>query len=346
MKNNKAKPPVTVGVVGVRGYVGRELIPLIERHPMLSLQWVSSRQLDGNPLNKLAETSIELTIKNFSPERVAEQDTQIIILALPNGIAKQFVDALQKAKKNTPQVIIDLSADYRFDAEWQYSVPEIGSWQHQSVDSRPSCRISNPGCYATAMQLLIAPIIDKIEGSPHCFGISGYSGAGTVPTKFNDPELLNDNILAYKVIEHLHEEEVSFQLSHAVSFTPHVAQFFRGIVMTVQVHLKQSLEPTQLKKYFEDYYSAQSLVDVQTEIPHLHQVIGSYKAVIGGLAVSKCGRRATLVCCIDNLLKGAASQAIQNINIALGFSSELGLIKRESADANSSKNKQKELAGA
>ncbi|MET1253560.1 N-acetyl-gamma-glutamyl-phosphate reductase [Aliikangiella maris] len=318
-----------LGIVGVRGYVGKELLAIVEQHPHLEIAWVSSRQLAGKPLSELGLTDLlgteqqQILIENLSPVQVAERKTDIIVLALPNGLAKLFVDAIEQ--HNNCQVIIDLSADYRFDSQWLYSVPEIHNIKQGQAELKKPLKISNPGCYATAMQLAIAPIKDLIKGHAHCFGVSGYSGAGTTPSPNNDPDNLHENIIGYKLVEHLHEREVSEKLDCAISFSPHVASFFRGINMTVQLRFKQPQKPHTLFNRFNDFYAMHELVRCQPEIPTIQQVVNTPYCVIGGLTVSKNGNRATIISCLDNLLKGAASQAIQNINLALGFDTSTGL---------------------
>jgi N-acetyl-gamma-glutamyl-phosphate reductase/acetylglutamate kinase len=145
-------------------------------------------------------------------------------MALPNGVCKPFVDAVNEAGK-PDAVIVDLSADYRFDPAWTYGLPEL-------VDRRNianATRISNPGCYATAAQLGIAPLLKFIGGQPTVFGVSGYSGAGTKPSPKNDVKNLENNLIPYSLTDHIHEREISSQLGLDVAFIPHVAVWFQGI---------------------------------------------------------------------------------------------------------------------
>ena len=323
LAKNNFSSQYSVGILGVRGYVGQELVKLIDNHPLLSLAWVSSRQLEGQLTSEVFGCKDSVTIENLNPVQVAKKSSDIVILALPNGLASAFVTALQ-IQKNT-QVVIDLSADYRFDKNWFYSLPEVNNFK-QGKNISGQIKISNPGCYATAMQLAIAPIQDLLSQRPNCFGVSGYSGAGTTPNQNNDLELLTDNLLTYSPVEHLHEKEVSHHLELPVSFTPHVASFFRGINMTVQLEFNFPVTKDIIETRLHDYYQMHPLVSVVNEMPNIKQVINSYQALIGGLTISKNGKRGSLVCCIDNLLKGAASQAIQNINLAIGQNSSLGLL--------------------
>jgi len=319
--NNKQKHQL--GIVGVRGYVGKELLALVAKHPHIDIDWISSRQLEGQSIDKLFQETddwqshnINCTIEALSPEQVAERDTDIIVLALPNGLAAPYVKAIES--KQQAKIIIDLSADYRFSADWVYSLPELDHKQLQQSTTEKLIKISNPGCYATAMQLALAPINDLLSNPAHCFGVSGYSGAGTKPGPNNDPANLKDNLIGYGLIEHLHEKEVSHRLGKPVSFSPHVAAFFRGINMTVQVEFSEPQSAENLHQLFIDFYKHAPLVQCQQQIPVVKQVINTANCIIGGFSVSEDGKRACIISCLDNLLKGAASQALQNINIALG----------------------------
>ena len=337
MKTNKT---FTIGIVGVRGYVGQELLKLIASHPLLKLDWVSSRQLQGQAISNLCDhfkSAKNLTVETLTPAEVANKHTDIVVLALPNGLAEPFVTAIEQTGKT--QVLVDLSADYRFDKSWQYLVPEINNLvldfnkltpetnNQETTNNVHMIKISNPGCYATAMQLAIAPIKDLLAAKPNCFGISGYSGAGTTPNPNNNVAYLTDNIVAYKTVEHLHEKEVSHHLGLDISFTPHVAQFFRGINMTIQLEFSFPMTAEIIENRLNDFYAMHPLVDVQSNLPTLKQVVDSPFCLIGGIQLSADGKRATLISCLDNLLKGAASQAIQNINLALGQLPTLGLVK-------------------
>lgn len=327
MMNNKI---FRLGIVGVRGFVGKELLHLIANHPFINTCWVSSRQLAGQPISSITGNSDPgdlpengLIIEELSPAQVAHKETDIIVLALPNGLADPYVLAIEQAAIK-PKVIIDLSADYRFDDDWIYCLPELDD-ELKNTNSEQMTKISNPGCYATAMQLAIAPIKSLLSGPAHCFGVSGYSGAGTKPSPNNDPENLKDNLIGYGLVEHLHEKEVSARLQQPLSFSPSVAAFFRGINMTVQVEFSNPQTSTQLLNLYVDYYQHQPLVNCQQSIPVVKQVINTANCIIGGFAVSTDGKRATIVSCLDNLLKGAASQALQNINIALGLEATLSV---------------------
>ena len=312
----------TLGIVGGRGYVGKELLTILASHPHIEVSFISSRQLEGQSSKVLAQGLNDFAIENLNPQQVADKDCDIVVLALPNGLAAPYVEAIEKV--NRCQLIIDLSADYRFDSDWTYSLPELD--KPLAAKEGELVKISNPGCYATAMQLALAPLQEIITGHAHCFGVSGFSGAGTNPSPKNDPDNLKDNLIGYGLIEHIHEKEVTSRLTHPVFFSPHVAAFFRGINMTVQVQLTQAKTAEQLFELFESYYAEQPLIKVQQDVPVVKQVTDTPDCLIGGFTVSEDGTRATLISCVDNLTKGAASQALQNINLVLGFNATQGLL--------------------
>lgn len=303
-----------IGLVGARGHTGRELLRLIAARDDLELVFAGSRELAGQAVHDIApEIAAGLMFEALSPEAVAERGADAVILALPNHAASAFVAAIEADSRNT--VIVDLSADYRFDDGWTYGLPEI----HGREALRTARRISNPGCYATAGQLAIAPLRGRLAADPHVFGVSGYSGAGTTPSRKNDLDALRDNLMPYALTGHLHEKEMSRQLGVDVHFTPHVAAFFRGIVATVHLSLAEPITREALIALYEAAYCGEPLVRVTEETPEMRDGAEVSGAVIGGFGLSADGRHAVIVCTLDNLLKGAAVQALQNLCLALGL---------------------------
>ena len=303
----------TIGIVGARGHTGSELIRLVAAHPGLELAFVSSRELDGQ---RVAEHNDgwqgELRFESLDPEAVAAKGADAVILALPNGKAAPFVAAIDAAKPDT--VIVDLSADYRFDAGWYYGLPELTRSRYAGQR-----RISNPGCYATAMQLAIAPLAGHLAGPPQCFGVSGYSGAGTTPSDKNNVALLADNLMPYALTDHIHEREVSKQLAMPVEFMPHVAPHFRGITMTVNLWLSAPMSRDAVKALYETCYAGEPLIEVIDEAPWVSRIAGRHGVQVGAFTMAPGNGRVVVVSTLDNLLKGAATQAMQNLNLALGF---------------------------
>lgn len=290
----------TLGLIGVRGYVGQELAELVAKHGGFDVK-VAVSQRDGR-----------------SPADVASERLDAYALMLPNGASAPYVEAIGAARSDA--VIVDLSADHRFDAGWVYGQPE----RHR-VSIRGATRIANPGCYATAVQLALAPLLPLLDGPASAFGVSGYSGAGTTPSPRNDPENLRDQIVPYSVVGHVHEREVSAQLGTKVFFVPHVAPFFRGITVTLSGLLREPSSKETLVARYRDAYGAEPLVAIEDDVPSVRAIVGKHHTAIGGVAVSDDGRHVVVVATIDNLLGGAASQAVRNLNLALGFDERRGL---------------------
>ncbi|WP_448101961.1 N-acetyl-gamma-glutamyl-phosphate reductase [Luteibacter jiangsuensis] len=303
----------TIGIVGARGHTGAELIRLIAGHRDLELAFVSSRELAGQRLADHNDAYRgELTFGNLDPAAVAAAGVDAVVLALPNGKAAPYVEAIDKA--GAPTVIVDLSADYRFDERWYYGLPELyrDRWRGEK-------RISNPGCYATAVQVSIAPVKDLLAAPPVSFGVSGYSGAGTTPSDRNDPEKLRDNLMPYSLTGHMHEKEASRHLGLPVEFMPHVAPHFRGLTVTTNLYLAKQAKREDIVRRFEARYEKEPLIHVVDEAPWVSQIANRHHLDVGGFAMSTDGRRVVVVATLDNLLKGAATQAMQNVNRALGF---------------------------
>jgi N-acetyl-gamma-glutamyl-phosphate reductase len=215
--------------------------------------------------------------------------------------------------------VVVLSADHRFDAAWVYGQPE-----RFRARMRGAKRIASPGCYATAAQLAAAPLLGRLDGSVHAFGVSGYSGAGTARSERNDPEALRDNVLPYALVGHTHEEELR---AHGVPayFAPHVASFFRGLFVTVSMKLA---EPGSFEELWAEYrraYVGEPFVELAREAPRPRDAVGTHGVRIGGLAVGDGGTHAVVVAALDNLLGGAASQAVRGLNLALGLGEGAGL---------------------
>ena len=237
-KNASNSRPSRVALIGARGYTGQALINLMNAHPHMDLRHVSSRELNGKPLQGYNKR--EIIYENLSTDdvrRMAENnDVDCWVMALPNGVCKPFVDVIDEVDKEKA-VIVDLSADYRFDNSWTYGLPELVS----RASIAKAKRIANPGCYATAAQIGVAPLVPFLGGQPTVFGVSGYSGAGTKPSPKNDVKNLTDNLIPYSLTDHIHEREISTQLGAQVGFIPHVAVWFQGIHVCLTVSVPYSL---------------------------------------------------------------------------------------------------------
>lgn len=312
--------PYLIGLVGARGHAGRELIRLIAGHPEMMLAYAVSREFAGRKVSEIApEDKDECIFEALDAMEAARRRADAVILALPDGAGAPYVYAFEQSAPE--KIIVDLSADQRFDDRWAYGLPELF---REKI--RGATRIANPGCYATALQLCIAPLLPMVEGIPAIFGVSGYSGAGTSPTPRNDPARLADNLMPYKLTGHTHEREATRHLGVPVRFMPHVHPAFRGLLVTAHAPLAAPLDKAGLKRLFHEYYDAERLIELVDDAPELKDGAGRMVVVIGGFDVGADGKTAVVVAAEDNLLKGAAVQAIQNLNIALGLDEYLGLI--------------------
>lgn len=310
---------IRVGLIGGRGYAGEELLRLFDEIPEYEVVYAGSRSSAGKRLSaEIKGLKSNLAFSEVSPDAIGACKADAWIIAQDNGHAAQFVDLIDSQTK-----VIDISADFRFEESWVYGLPE------RNADRiARSTRVANPGCYATAVQLGLLPILDWLDASPPvAFGVSGYSGAGRTPNEKNDPNRLHDNLVPYSITGHGHEREISFQLGRDIRFTPHVAEFFRGISITIAVTLRQSRSLAEIIEAFEVVYLGSPFVKVTAKVPEIAMVRNTNNCVIGGFSIDvRDPRRVVLVSVIDNLRKGAASQAIENLNLMFGLPSTTGLV--------------------
>ncbi|KAJ3259850.1 hypothetical protein HK103_001741 [Boothiomyces macroporosus] len=312
-----------IGIIGARGYTGQELIHLINNHPHLELVHVSSRELAGQTCVHYSKSQVHYS--NIGPDDLAKVDpVDCWVMALPNGVCKPFVNSLLKTP-NHP-AIIDLSADYRFDSTWQYGLPELYNIRKSFKDVK---LVSNPGCYATGSQTGLYPLVsrDLIKSQPTIFGVSGYSGAGTTPSRKNDLNELKDNLMGYTLTNHIHEREISFHSKTPVAFIPHVASWFQGISLTLNVPIKGNYSVEDIHNLFKETYENEPLIKVLDTVPEVKDIAGKHHIEIGGFTLSPAKDRVVFLVTIDNLLKGAATQCLQNINLMLGLKETDGILQ-------------------
>lgn len=302
-----------LGIIGARGYVGGELLRLLADHGGFELTAVSSRKLAGQRVCDEFDHPSTLIVESLVPERLSDRPPDFLVLALPNGLSQPWVAAFDGP-------IVDVSADHRFDDEWTYGLPE-----HFREQITGATKIANPGCYATGMQVAVRPLLDLLDGPVHAFGVSGYSGAGTKPSPKNDPEQLADNLMPYKLVGHTHEREVSRKLGHTVNFMPHVAPFFRGITLTLSATLKTGIGRDDVVERYQALAQSEPLVRFTEEPPLVRDAAGRHEVTVGGVHFDEERRRLAVVATLDNLLKGAATQALQNLNLLAGYDELRGI---------------------
>lgn len=304
-----------IALLGGRGYVGQEIVKLINDHPNFLLKQAFSSSSFGDKVPNYTKNK-NLSYSLLSTNNMDLKNIDIVILALPNNESYKYVETIRKVSSTI--IILDLSSDHRFEDRWAYRVPEVH-------DHDLNVNISNPGCYATAMQLSVAPIINLVKDKLVAVGISGFSGAGSSPNDKNDSKNLANNIIPYKLTNHIHEREVRVHGYSKTFFSPHVANFFRGILITSHIQISSEIELIELIKLYKDYYKEKNLVSVIEAEPMINNVAKTHQAIIGGFSIDKSKRNITICCVIDNLLKGAATQAIQNLNISCNLNNLTGI---------------------
>jgi len=319
---------IKAGIIGAAGYTGYELIKILDKHSKVELVALNSRNYAGKSVQSLYKdfNNPNLKFTNVPIEEINNLD--IVFLAVPNGTAMEAVPKL-KCK------VVDLSADYRFkdtgiyekvyktlhkDKETNavFGLPEL--FKNKIKDAKV---IGNPGCYSTASILAALPI-QKFAGNIIFDCKSGYSGAGIKPTYVNDPKNYTDNIIAYKITNHRHKSEIEQFIKTKVSFTPHVIPVFRGLMCTMHAILKKKTNSNEIKNIYKKYYKNQPFIRVLDKIPELHDIQNNNYCNLGGFEVDD-NKQLVVVSVIDNLLKGASGQAVQNMNIMFGFDEAEGL---------------------
>jgi len=337
---------VKVGIYGASGYTGQELLRLLLRHPEAEVAAVTSRRYAGQAVADLypAFTGLtNLTFMDASPAEVAENCDQIF-LALPHAISMSVASLfLQTGKK-----VVDLSADFRLrnDAVYgawygRHTAPELlaeavyGLPELYRDKIRAARLIANPGCYPTSIILGLAPLLKAGWIDPASIiadSKSGVSGAGREPQVGSLFCEVEEAFKAYKVASHRHTPEIEQELSALagqelrISFTPHLLPISRGILSTIYATLKGGATVAEVHKLYTDAYGDEAFVRVYKKgtYPNISAVRGSNYCDIG-VAVDERTGRAIVISAIDNLIKGAAGQAIQNMNIQWGMRESLGL---------------------
>ena len=255
-------------------------------------------------------------------------DPDLVFLAVPHTAAMKIVPKL-KTK------VIDLSADYRFTDfsvyEKVYGVKHtdkrkavFGLPELFRKEIKEAQLVANPGCFVTAAILAAAPLNQSNGIQQIIFDCkTGVSGAGHRNSDVNNFNNLSENVIPYKLIEHRHSFEIQQFIKHKTSFTPHVVPVVRGILCTAHILFKNYVDPKEIQAVYEKFYKDEPFVQVIESLPELHAVQNTNKCHIGGFEIE--GNRLVVLSSIDNLTKGASTQAIQNRNLMLGFGETKGL---------------------
>ena len=327
---------IDVGIVGGSGYTGGELLRLLANHPQVKVVVVTSRKLSGKPLSLVHPHLKGIYSLNFeapNAKEVAER-CDIVFTAVPHGTAMDWVPGLLDAGTR----VIDLSSDYRlpvdvFEKTYQtkHRAPReaVFGLTELHPEVAKANLVGNPGCYPTGATLAVAPLakaglVERVVYDSK----SGISGAGMEPTETSHYPNMAQNVIPYKLTTHRHVPEIKQELTRLspgikINFTPHVVPAVRGILTTAHVFAREeAVETLQdrsgVAKIYREFYKNAPFVRMADSVPNLASVRGSNFCDIC-FEPEPGSDRLVVISAIDNLVKGAAGQAVQNMNLALGY---------------------------
>jgi N-acetyl-gamma-glutamyl-phosphate reductase len=313
---------IEAGIIGGAGYTAGELIRILLYHPEVNLNFVYSTSQPGRPVHSIHQDLIGETELKFT--NLINKEADVVFLCLGHGNSKKF---LSKNEFSERTKIVDLSTDFRMksnDHTFVYGLPEINKDKIQSASF-----IANPGCFATAISLAILPLAQAgfLLEDVHVNAVTGATGAGTSLSKTTHFTWRDNNFSAYKSFEHQHLQEIRQSLkqlqethSAAINFIPNRGNFSRGIHATAYTKFEGELEEAKLM--YSEFYKNAAFTFVTEEELHLKQVVNSNKCL---LSLQKFDDKLLITSVIDNLLKGASGQAVQNMNLMFGFKEKTGL---------------------
>lgn len=315
-----------VGIIGGAGYTAGELIRLLLNHPETNINFVYSTSNAGNKLYKVHQDLIGSTEINFTNE--INTNVDVLFLCLGHGNSTKF---LKENSFSSDTKIIDLSNDFRLTAdkildekEFVYGLPEL-----QKENIKSAQYIANPGCFATALQLAILPLAanNVLQNDVHINAVTGATGAGTSLSETTHFTYRDNNFSHYKAFTHQHLGEINQTVKQMqpnfkseINFMPNRGNFSRGIFATTYTKFKGSL--SDAKKMYQEYYKDAAFTFISDDEIHLKQVVNTNKCMIH---LVKHDNKLLITSVIDNLLKGASGQAIQNMNLMYNFEETLGL---------------------
>lgn len=318
---------IKVGIIGGAGYTAGELIRLLINHPAVEIAFIHSTSNAGNLLSDVHGGLVGDTDLRFS-ESYDLSAVDVLFLCSAHGQSRKF---WEENPLPATLKVVDLAQDFRDEScGYVYGLPEVNRTRiSQTV------RLANPGCFATAIQLALLPLAANglLKDEVHITAITGSTGAGVKPGATTHFSWRNDNISVYKAFEHQHLIEIcrtlkSLQPSFdsAVNFVPMRGDFARGIFASV--YTESDLSAEQAVELYKNYYADAAFTFVAERDIDLKQVVNTNKALV---RVAKYGTKLHIVSVIDNLLKGASGQAVQNMNLMFGLDEKLGLNLKPSA---------------
>ncbi|MEB9684230.1 N-acetyl-gamma-glutamyl-phosphate reductase [Bacillus thuringiensis serovar pingluonsis] len=336
-----------VAIIGATGYGGIELIRLLEQHPYFSIASLHSFSQVGECITNVYphfQNVLVHTLQEIDVEEIGKE-AEIVFLATPAGVSAELTPKLLAVGLK----VIDLSGDFRMKDPFIYeqwykraaakegvlreAVYGLSEWKRSKIQK--ANLIANPGCFATAALLAVLPLVRSgiiEEDSIIIDAKSGVSGAGKTPTTMTHFPELYDNLRIYKVNEHQHIPEIEQMLAEwnretkPITFSTHLLPISRGIMVTLYAKVKREMEIEQFQQLYEEAYEQSAFIRIrmQGEFPSPKEVRGSNYCDMG-IAYDERTGRVTVVSVIDNMMKGAAGQAIQNANIVAGLEETIGL---------------------
>ena len=317
---------IKAGIIGGAGYTGGEMLRILVNHPNVEIAFVNSTSNAGNLISDVHTDLIGDTDLKFTSD--FPQDIDVLFLCVGHGDAKKFL-AANPINENIK--IIDLSQDFRLTAnasfenrDFIYGLPELNREVIKNAKN-----IANPGCFATCIQLGLLPLAAKglIKNEVHINATTGSTGAGQSLSTTSHFSWRNNNLSIYKAFEHQHLNEIGESLvqlqpsiSQALNFIPQRGAFTRGILASMYLESDLTLEEAQT--IYEEYYSEHPFTHVSRKNIDLKQVVNTNKALVH---IEKHGNKLFIISIIDNLLKGASGQAVQNMNLMFGLEETAGL---------------------
>lgn len=313
---------IEAGIIGGAGYTAGELIRILLYHPEVNLNFVYSTSQPGRPVHSIHQDLIGETELKFT--NLINKEADVVFLCLGHGNSKKFLSENEFSERTK---IVDLSTDFRMksnDHTFVYGLPEMNKDKIQSASF-----IANPGCFATAISLAILPLAQAgfLLEDVHVNAVTGATGAGTSLSKTTHFTWRDNNFSAYKSFEHQHLLEIGQSLkqlqethSAAINFIPNRGNFSRGIHATAYTKFEGELEEAKLM--YSEFYKNAAFTFITEEELHLKQVVNTNKCL---LRLQKFDDKLLITSVIDNLLKGASGQAVQNMNLMFGFDEKTGL---------------------
>lgn len=318
-----------IAICGATGYTGLELIKILSRHPFINIRQLIANSNAGSKINNFVpEINLDLLCLNFEQADFSQID--LVFFATPNGFAQEHAKYFLAQNIH----VIDLSADHRFDEKIIYALPEINRQEIIKAGQQSKILLANPGCYTTSGILGLAPLMSRTDCVDlSCINIDGKSGISGAGRKL-EPHLLfselNENLSPYALAKHRHRPEFELVLSKLakeevrINFAPHLIPMTRGLLTTAYVKLTKQIQEDEVKNYYRNFYKDEKFINIVDDYPQTKWAIKTNKVFIH---ICLDSRTNTLIVssALDNLYKGAASQAVQNMNLLFGLAEDTGL---------------------